>query len=141
MALILCPECKKQISETSSACPSCGYDFKAAKTKLEQAQAAKGCGIGCLVIVVIAVVMSLFSGDKDSKSTEDRPKTGEAGTIRVLSGGEAPVAISQKALDRFTQLAVAKDKSGGLQMILAKSVWTVPSGTKCHVIESGIFTY
>ena len=96
MALILCPECKKQISETSSACPSCGYDFKAAKTKLEQAQAAKGCGIGCLVIVVIAVVMSLFSSDKDSTSTGDRPKTGESGTIRLASGGEAPVAISLK---------------------------------------------
>jgi DNA-directed RNA polymerase subunit RPC12/RpoP len=66
MALIKCPECKKEISDTTQACPNCGYDLKASKRKLDQAKAAKGCGqgcgIGCLVIFVIAVIIALTTG-------------------------------------------------------------------------------
>jgi uncharacterized membrane protein len=29
MALINCPECKKQISDMAKVCPSCGYSFEA----------------------------------------------------------------------------------------------------------------
>ena len=28
MALVTCPECKKEISDTSKSCPSCGYELK-----------------------------------------------------------------------------------------------------------------
>lgn len=31
MALITCPECKREISDTAKACPSCGYDFTASQ--------------------------------------------------------------------------------------------------------------
>lgn len=137
MALITCPECNKQISDTSNACPNCGYDLKAAK----RAKAVKGCGIGCLAIIAIGLIIGLITGDKDSSSTGGRPRRGEAGTLRVPGGGDVPVAISQQASDRFTQLSVAKDRAGVGQMILAGLVWTVPSGTKCHVIDSGVFTY
>lgn len=28
MALIKCPECRKDISDMASSCPSCGYELK-----------------------------------------------------------------------------------------------------------------
>lgn len=31
MALIRCPECGKQVSDTAKACPNCGYDFEAVR--------------------------------------------------------------------------------------------------------------
>lgn len=62
MALIKCPECKKEISDTTQACPKCGFDLNASK-KLDQAKGCgKGCGIGCLVIFVIAVLIALMTG-------------------------------------------------------------------------------
>ncbi|MCX6558353.1 MAG: zinc ribbon domain-containing protein [Candidatus Aminicenantes bacterium] len=34
MALITCPECKKEISDTAKSCPSCGYELKASEKQL-----------------------------------------------------------------------------------------------------------
>ena len=33
MALVECPECKKQVSDTAKVCPSCGYKLDAEKVK------------------------------------------------------------------------------------------------------------
>lgn len=33
MALINCPECNKQISDTIKSCPNCGYELKKRKKK------------------------------------------------------------------------------------------------------------
>ena len=33
MALVECPECKKQVSDTAKTCPSCGYKLDAEKVK------------------------------------------------------------------------------------------------------------
>ena len=33
MALVECPECKKQVSDTAKVCPSCGYKLDAEKIK------------------------------------------------------------------------------------------------------------
>ena len=33
MALVECPECKKQVSDTAKTCPSCGYKLDAEKIK------------------------------------------------------------------------------------------------------------
>ncbi len=34
MALITCPECKKEISDKAKACPSCGYELQAVGKQL-----------------------------------------------------------------------------------------------------------
>jgi uncharacterized protein YbaR (Trm112 family) len=34
MALITCPECKKEISDTAKSCPSCGYELKPSQKQL-----------------------------------------------------------------------------------------------------------
>lgn len=108
---------------------------------MKQTQTANGCGIGCLAILMIVVITSFFSSNKDSSSSGSRPSIGESGVLRVSNGGDVLVAISEEALDRLTQLSVAKDGAGVGKMILDGSAWTVPSGTKCHVIDPGVFTY
>lgn len=49
-----CPECKKDVSESAAACPSCGHPVNAAKKELEK---KKGCG-GCLVILGILALLA-----------------------------------------------------------------------------------
>ena len=34
MALIKCPECGKEISDTAKSCPNCGYSLKVKNAKL-----------------------------------------------------------------------------------------------------------
>lgn len=58
MALLNCPECKREISDTASACIHCGYDFKAineTKKKNEQKSAV------FQVIAVIALIVAFFT--------------------------------------------------------------------------------
>jgi hypothetical protein len=85
MALIQCPECKKNISETAANCPKCGWHLtpeKVLKIKAqqaeEQAQQQKVhdflhkpmTGKGCLVIVAIFVGLIIIGvvSDKNQPS-------------------------------------------------------------------------
>jgi len=151
MALITCRECDRRISDTARVCPKCGYDPQAAKERRaarkakENATAEKTDVFKTLVILlvvsIVAGLLSLLNGAKDASSNGGKPTIGDSGTLRVPSGGDVPVAVSKEAFDRLNQLSIAKDTAGVNQMMLAGLVWTVPSGTKCHVIDSGVFTY
>jgi len=60
MALITCPECKKSISDSADACPSCGYKIapdKIAEIKKEQQKLEKGSAIGCLTVIAILAIL------------------------------------------------------------------------------------
>lgn len=67
MALIKCPECGKQISETTPSCPHCGYQLMAnlskpqiAPTKIEEPEANKKTGILFLVGGIAMVPISFL---------------------------------------------------------------------------------
>jgi len=82
MSLVTCPECKKKISDTTDSCPNCGYKLtseKVAEIKKKEKQVQKGCGIGCLaVIVIFAILYMIGSFSSDSQKTEtSTPKTQE----------------------------------------------------------------
>ncbi len=77
----------------------------------------------------------------DSGHRSERPRTGEPGILRIPAGGDVLVATSQEARDRLFQLVGAKDAIGVSKMMMAGLVWSIPSGTKCHVIQIGVFTY
>lgn len=75
MALITCPECKKQISDSASSCPNCGYQLTVEKIgaiKKAEQQTQKGCAIGCLSIFAIFFVLfliGLFSSGSPNNSS------------------------------------------------------------------------
>jgi hypothetical protein len=78
MALIICPECKKQFSDTADACPNCGYVNKAKLlAKAAEIQAAKSAqerkvALGCLtfigILVLWGVAAHLGGGGRPSDS-------------------------------------------------------------------------
>jgi len=85
MALINCPECQKEVSDTVKTCPHCGGNVKKLLKQRKKAIAAERnkktfiqLGIVFLVIVVIA---SFFESDPPKKSpktasvTATKPKT------------------------------------------------------------------
>lgn len=78
MALINCPECNKQVSDSAKMCPHCGYnllDYKQANAKqssqpIPQPKKKKN---GCLVVVGAIVFISILGaifGDDDSSEKE-----------------------------------------------------------------------
>ena len=73
MALINCPECKKEISSTAISCPSCGYplqeqikvdDFRCPHCKghLVKSKEATSGGTGCIVIILGLVLTPILIG-------------------------------------------------------------------------------
>ena len=67
MALISCPECGKQISDTTPACPHCGYALSVAQssvsgptpTKIGAAKDGVGAGIGLIAAGLVMGAGSL----------------------------------------------------------------------------------
>ena len=100
MALIVCPECKSQISETVSSCPQCGYqltpekisEIKEKRSKLQNKnrQAFKILGISAVIFCGIVILFALNSESADvaSKSSKILIKP----EIRIFKQGE-PVRI------------------------------------------------
>ncbi|MCF7802494.1 MAG: hypothetical protein K9N34_10825 [Candidatus Marinimicrobia bacterium] len=63
MSLLACPECKKKISDTTDTCPNCGYQLtpeKISEIKEEEKKKKRGCGIGCLSIIVIIIILGII---------------------------------------------------------------------------------
>jgi uncharacterized membrane protein YvbJ len=95
--MIKCPECKKDVSESAVACPSCG--FPVAKTlaapkkemeSIEKKQMAGGClglvGVGML-IAALAGVVKYFTGAgprPPEDNLQDFKVCGAFGTILLI---------------------------------------------------------
>ena len=56
MALIKCPECKKDISDKAEVCPNCGYELKSANDSVSNSNLDKvisGNNLKYLLIIVV----------------------------------------------------------------------------------------
>ena len=63
MALINCPECNREISDTAKQCPSCGYEIQKEISRSELGEIEKNPTQGMLWIFVgiIAIIGGLFT--------------------------------------------------------------------------------
>jgi RNA polymerase subunit RPABC4/transcription elongation factor Spt4 len=59
MALVVCPECKKEMSDRANACPSCGHK--------------KSIGFGTVVILVTLIFFVAKCSSVDEKTTIQKP--------------------------------------------------------------------
>lgn len=73
MALITCPECKKEISDSVDSCPHCGYVINEKKVKPKK---KKGCFTWILVFIVLLLAFFYYYGkNSSSSSTNDSYST------------------------------------------------------------------
>lgn len=75
MGLIRCPDCKRGVSDSAGSCPKCGCEFtpeKIAEIQQKKKKAQKGCGIGCLsILLLFAFIITIgeCSSPDTSKTT------------------------------------------------------------------------
>jgi len=76
MALISCPECKKEVSDQATSCPQCGHPLRQITTsykgppiecshcggKLKKAAEAKSEGAGCIIAILGLVLTPVLLG-------------------------------------------------------------------------------
>jgi predicted nucleic acid-binding Zn ribbon protein len=98
MALIICPECGKKISESADSCPKCGYLLTpeiAEKIKKRQKEGEIIGGV--ITLAIIIVVVFIFNNDESSNSTKSVLNVlGEYGNAVTKASGEAVIYISSE---------------------------------------------
>lgn len=53
MAIILCPECGKEVSDNAVSCPHCGYQLKETVHETNH---------GCLIFVLVLILLAILFG-------------------------------------------------------------------------------
>ncbi len=77
MAMIPCPECKKQISDNAESCPNCGYKLSQEKIdeiKNEGEKKQNFAKIGCFTIIIISAILYIIGSSTDSEK-KSAPKS------------------------------------------------------------------
>lgn len=65
MALIKCPECGKEISDTTKRCPNCGYMIHNKKSVLQFLSDGTNCIISIVINIVLSIIgIAMFSKGK-----------------------------------------------------------------------------
>ena len=88
MALINCPECKRQISDKAPACPQCGCPIggpapgQAPRTQ-QVAPEKPGMGAGCVVAFIFALAVGGFLAFTNPSESDMRKKIAEDGWFPV----------------------------------------------------------
>lgn len=59
MALIKCPECGKEISDTVKSCPNCGYRIKRPKNNVKRKPIIIG---GAILIIIVVTLLIIQNG-------------------------------------------------------------------------------
>lgn len=68
MAMIVCPECRAQVSSSAVTCPSCGYGIAAHRVRKEKAAKEKGC-LGLIVgLIGFSVISSAVVDCVDARN-------------------------------------------------------------------------
>lgn len=105
MGLIRCPDCKRGVSDSAGSCPKCGCEFtpeKIAEIQKKKKMAQKGCGIGCLSILVlfafIITIEECSSPDTSKNTTSSSAQWYENGSLHNATVGEWKSASSENKL-------------------------------------------
>ena len=138
MALMICAECKGQVSSTAPSCPHCGALFKPPLPPAVPADTKSRLGRGVIVLILIGLAIAGLNAldggsSKAPSNTAVSMVPGAEVTLRVPSG-QIPVAVSEAASDRLIQLLTADDTQGIYELTLADQVFFVQSGTRAKVI-------
>jgi hypothetical protein len=89
MALIYCPECKKRVSDTASACPNCGYRLTpeiVAKVKNKSEKTKKIIGVGFILLVFLICLPVFTSKNQTNQSNQvnkDIPSINEVNSMII----------------------------------------------------------
>jgi hypothetical protein len=157
--MVVCPDCRAEISKQAKTCPRCGRPNKS--------KGNYGCGsliLGSIVVffVVTPIMRKRGEGpipDPDSDpaavapppaaapglpaaqgdpavTQATRPRAGAAGVIARPGLDGTWAAIDEAAFDLMTRAFLAKNTDLLMSMIREGKVVQVPNGTRVHVLES-----
>ena len=149
MALIVCPECKKLMSDSAVSCPHCGYKpspEKIAEIKKKNEQLNKelksGCGLGCLIVIIIIIIVGLVnffypsSSPNNSASQETVVNSSWDGSVDQVKSWLKGNLKDPDSLQFIEWSSVSKTNDGGF-MVRVK--YRAKNSFGGYVVENKVF--
>lgn len=107
MALISCPECQNQVSDTASSCPKCGAPISKSANSVatpKRMSTGKKVLIGVGVIVALPIVAAMVSGGSSSPSSQSAAGTGNE-TVSAVPDAKWRYSEDKDAMGTITHAA------------------------------------
>jgi hypothetical protein len=124
MALINCPECNNEVSDSAVTCPRCGYDLRRQKYYIPTQKKSKASGFSIFLITLlfILVIGFFFRGNGDKSNNNST----------VLSKEE----IEKNVKNRIKENAIGKPSKTNDNFITYEVVkrWSIPNGGEGKII-------
>lgn len=130
MALIQCPECKKEISDSAPSCPSCGYALN--PTPVEVVVRKKGIGcFGLILIIIVGLIIAgaLSNGCKDRKVSTGVSKSEKK--VSVPTGCKKHIEIFDSANSGIVDVNVWENPDPNRGSVVGK----IKAGSRAVIIE------
>lgn len=103
MALIKCPECGKEISDTVERCPHCGYSLKKRKDKNIIVKTAMGV---IAVLTVIFIARGVYDNAQQKKAEQQAAELAALQASKEAEEKAAQEAYRDKILDIYSDLVI-----------------------------------
>ncbi len=137
-----CGDCMAEIPQKAKKCRYCGSKQKAGLLKEEV-----GLKHLFLIVIIIVILGSIFSGGSDTPNTQTTSRTssylsvGQAGILNnndnlLNCEGIVSIAFTEKAFDDLTNASVARDSYGYQQVFQQGFATTVENCTRVKAIDS-----
>lgn len=99
MALINCPECKKQVSEHANSCPHCGYTFRRGETTVLKGTQRKSNRLTWVILIVFSfwLIGKCSSDESESTTAETKPKSEQQRNEQSMSTQKKGVVFTSAA--------------------------------------------
>lgn len=138
MALIKCPECNNEVSDTALTCPKCGYQLNPPPiTKGDQTTSLENSipnkrGVNTIAIIILAIIILVGLG-KLSNYNSELPSSSITSTVSTVGVARYEVRCSRKGFDVTYQ-----NEQGNTEQITINNSdhWSYPFTTR-----SGEFVY
>jgi hypothetical protein len=128
MALINCPECGRQVSDTARNCPGCGYEIsKSTSSKIAYAIGRKPLLIGVGIAIIIICIVSISWNETDYRPSQSNNSYGQT-QDNNLAQPQRPVINDSTIFNnlKISNFSASLGKHGGEM--------------KCEVLNNNSFT-
>lgn len=129
VALVKCPDCRRDVSNQAPSCPNCGRPISAQKPPARPAPRKTSCAAwGCLGLIIFVVILGIIGWLVEDSSRSETPRA----PVSRLPAGAAQPSVSNSSF------AAASDVRQAEQFLT--SLPAACSGTSASAASDGTIT-
>ena len=102
MALVKCPECGREVSDTAGTCPGCGYSLNTKKRELPVKKIGIVSGVAIVIVVCIIIIFSVNKLSETEQADVDRVVAAITSIEEVSLTSESKIIEAEKLYNELS---------------------------------------